>query len=110
MPAYPKNIVLIILCMALVTYLPRLFPILLLSRRKLPPQIEIWLSYVPVAVLAALLGPILFMPTGHLTLHPGENLYFWAALPALATAFLSKNMFLTILAGMASVALLRIFF
>lgn len=109
MPSYSENIILIILYMALVTYLPRLLPILLLSRRKLPPQVETWLSYIPVAVLASLLGPVLFMPEGRLTLHPGANPYLWAALPTLATALLSKNMFLTILAGMAGIAFLRIF-
>lgn len=109
MPLNSDNIILIILAMALVTFLPRLFPILLLSRRKLPPQVRIWLSYVPVAVLASLLGPILFMPEGRLALFPGENPYLWAAVPALATALLSKNMFLTVLAGMAGIAFLRIF-
>lgn len=108
--SYSENIVLIIICMALVTYLPRFFPILLLSRRKLPPQIRILLSYVPVAVLASLLGPILFMPAGQPALHPGDNPYLWAALPALAAALLSKNMFLTVLIGMAGIALLRLFF
>ncbi|MGI6307083.1 MAG: AzlD domain-containing protein [Dethiobacteria bacterium] len=108
MPAYPENIILIILLMALVTYLPRLLPILLLSRRKLPPRVKIWLSYIPVAVLASLLGPVLFMAEGRLTLHPVPNPYFWAALPSLAIALLTKNMFLTILAGMAGVALIRL--
>ncbi|NLJ56574.1 MAG: AzlD domain-containing protein [Firmicutes bacterium] len=107
---YPRNtIFIIILCMALVTYLPRLFPILLLSRRKLPPRLKIWLSYIPVAVLASLLGPVLFLADGRLTLHPAPNPYFWAALPSLAVALLTKNMFLTILIGMAGVALLRLF-
>ena len=109
MPFYSENITLIILCMALVTYLPRLLPILLLSRRRLPPQVGIWLSYVPVAVLAALLGPILFMPAGQFALHPGDNPYLWVAFPTLATALVSKNMFLTVLAGMAGIALLRMF-
>ena len=109
MPIYLENIILIILSMALVTYLPRLIPILLLSRRKLPPQVGIWLSYVPVAVLAALLGPILFMPAGQIALHPGDNPYLWAAFPTLATALFSKNMFLTVLVGMICIALLRMF-
>ncbi|MGI5823369.1 MAG: AzlD domain-containing protein [Dethiobacteria bacterium] len=110
MSAYPRNtIFIIILCMALVTYLPRLLPILLLSRRKLPPQVKTWLAYIPAAVLASLLGPVLFLADGRLTLHPVPNPYFWAALPSLAVALLTKNMFLTILIGMAGVALLRLF-
>lgn len=111
MPAYLENTVFsVILLMALVTYLPRLLPILFLSRRKLPPRVRIWLAYIPVAVLASLLGPALLTAEGQLTLHPLANPYFWAAIPSLAVALLTKNMFLTILAGMIGVALLRLLF
>jgi branched-subunit amino acid transport protein len=104
-----KYIFLIIL-MALVTYLPRFLPLFLLARRKLPALLESWLSYVPVAVLAALLGPALFMPGGKLTLQPTLNPFFWAAIPSFLIAFLTRNMFLTVLVGMGSVAALRYFF
>jgi branched-subunit amino acid transport protein len=52
-----SEIALLIILMALVTYLPRVLPMLLLSRRTLPRAAVLWLSYVPVAVLAALLAP-----------------------------------------------------
>ncbi|HEY3315216.1 MAG TPA: AzlD domain-containing protein, partial [Bacillota bacterium] len=42
--------------MALVTYLPRMLPLVVLSRFKLPPAVLRWLSFVPVAVLSALLA------------------------------------------------------
>jgi branched-subunit amino acid transport protein len=104
-----EQIILAILLMALVTYLPRFLPLLLLSRQKLNPMIRVWLSYVPVAVLAALLGPALFMAEGTITIHPSLNLYFWAALPTFAIALLTRNMFLTVLMGMGAVAILRLF-
>lgn len=42
--------------MALVTYLPRALPILFMSSRTLPRLLEVWLSYIPPAVLAALVS------------------------------------------------------
>ncbi len=109
MPYAPGQIILLILAMTAVTYLPRLLPLLLLSRRKLPLTVERWLSYVPVAVLAALLAPALFLPQGEFTLNLSLNPHFWAALPALATAILTRNMFVTVLAGITATALIRFF-
>ena len=93
--------------MTVVTFLPRLLPLLALSRRKLAPAVQIWLSYVPIAVLAALLGPVLFLPQGSFSLQPGLNPYLWAAIPSFLIALATRNMFLTVLAGIISLACLR---
>ncbi len=107
MPYASGQIILLIFAMTAVTYLPRLLPLLLLSRRKLPLAVERWLSYVPVAVLAALLGPTLFLPQGEFTLELSSNPHFWAALPALTAAILTRNMFITVLVGIAGTSLIR---
>ena len=107
MPYVPGQIILLVLAMALVTYLPRLLPLLLFSRSKMPLIVERWLSYVPVAVLAALLAPALFLVQGKFTINLSLNPHFWAALPALATAILTRNMFITVLVGIAATALFR---
>jgi branched-subunit amino acid transport protein len=104
-----SNIIIAILLMALVTFLPRFLPLLFLSKRKLSPLAESWLSYVPVAVLAALLGPGLFLKNGYFSLVPSSNPYFLAALPSFAIALWTRNMFLAVLTGIGSVALLRLF-
>jgi len=104
-----SKIVVVILLMSVVTYLPRFLPMLFLSRRKLSPLAESWLSYVPVAVLSALLGPILFIKNGQFTLTLSSNPYFWAALPTFAVALWTRNMFLAVLTGMGGMALLRLF-
>ena len=96
-----------LLGMGLVTYLPRLLPAWWLRGRELPPFLVAWLRYVPVAVLAALLLPSLLVQDGHLALQ-WNNLYLWAAVPAIFTAWKTKNMFLTVLVGMAVVALARL--
>ena len=94
--------------MAIVTYLPRLLPALLLSGRKLPPWFARWLSFVPATVLAALLAPTLFCPEKRLMLS-FDNIFLMAAIPAFAAAYFSKNFFVTIAVAMGLVALARYF-
>lgn len=101
---------LLILLMTLVTFIPRVVPLLLLSRRKLPELVERWLSYVPVAVLAALLAPSLFTPAGTLDLTFSDNPAFWVSIPLFGIAFISRNLFVTVLSGMVMIALFRCFF
>lgn len=103
------EIALLIFLMAVVTYLPRLLPVLLLSRRTLPGAIQRWLSYVPVAVLAALLAPALFVPTGELNLAFTENPAFWVSIPVFTVAFVTRNLFATVIVGMVLISLLRYF-
>jgi branched-subunit amino acid transport protein len=103
------EIALLIFFASLVTYLPRLLPVLFLSRRNLPRAVVLWLSYVPVAVLAALLAPALFVPSGAVNLTINENPVFWVSIPVFAIAYLSRNLFVTVLSGMVIIALLRLF-
>lgn len=98
----------LIFLMALVTFIPRVIPILLLSRRNLPRTVEIWLSYVPVAVLAALLAPALFAPAGEFNLSLNLNPAFWVSIPVFVIAFLTRNLFITVLSGMILIALYRL--
>ncbi len=102
------EIALIIFFSSLVTYLPRLLPVLFLSRRSLPRAVVLWLSYVPVAVLAALLAPALFVPSGTVNLSLTENPIFWVSIPVFVIAYISRNLFATVLSGMVIIALLRL--
>ncbi len=97
-----------ILGMMLVTYLPRLFPLLFLSGKNLPPLLAAWLRMVPPAVLAAMLFPNILIKDGQF--ETGfENLFFWAALLAFPVAWKSKSLFATVVTGMICVALGRYF-
>jgi branched-subunit amino acid transport protein len=51
------NYILLILGMALVTYLPRLVPALFLGRFQFPAWFERWLKSIPYAALGALIFP-----------------------------------------------------
>ncbi|MDV2990237.1 MAG: AzlD domain-containing protein [Dehalogenimonas sp.] len=54
------EILLIILGMTAVTFIPRFLPMAFMSRLKVPKRLSVFLEYVPVAVLAALVFPAVF--------------------------------------------------
>lgn len=91
--------------MMIVTYLPRVLPLVVLSRVKLPPLVLSWLQYIPVSILAALLAPEILMQEGKLAFS-WNNPALVAAFPAFLVALLSKNLFYTVLAGMLTMVLL----
>ena len=99
-------ILLTILGMVVVTYLPRLLPLLLLAARPLPPLVATWLRYVPVAVLAAMLLPDLLLREQQLAVR-ADNLFLWAALPTFLAAWLSRSFLGAVATGMGAVALCR---
>jgi branched-subunit amino acid transport protein len=101
------TILITIFGMALVTYIPRVFPFLLLSGRKLPDLVISWLRYVPPAVLAALLLPSLLFSDGQLFLSV-DNLFLWAAIPTFAAAILTRTLFVPVLIGMLVVIVGRL--
>ncbi len=104
-----SDLIRVLFLMALVTYLPRALPVLFLSRRPLPAFLTRWLAYIPVAVLAALLGPLLLIPGKSINLSPVANSYFWVSLPVLAVALRTRNMFVTVIFGMLLMAGWRAF-
>lgn len=94
----------LMLCgMLAATYISRAAPLQLLSQRELNPFITRWLTFVPPAVLAALLAPSLTMQAGALHV-AADNPYLLAAVPATLVAWCTGSFFGAIAAGMAAVA------
>ena len=105
-----RDFFLIILGMAVVTYIPRVTPLLLLSSRNLNPHLMRWLEMVPPAVLAALLAPELLLRTqaGEKALFLSlDNFFLLAALPTFVVGWITRSFFGTVAFGMGMVALLR---
>jgi branched-subunit amino acid transport protein len=59
------TILLIILGCALVTYLPRMLPMVVLKNIHLPPFIQSFLRYIPYAALGALIFPGILSSAGN---------------------------------------------
>lgn len=47
--------ILIILGAMIVTYIPRMIPLILLTKTKLPDKVELFLDYIPIAILGSIL-------------------------------------------------------
>jgi branched-subunit amino acid transport protein len=94
-----KSYIILILGMAVVTYVPRLLPIISLSRITIPKWLIRWLEYVPVAILSALLAPGIFMTDGRLNITV-DNPYLLAAIPCFLVALYKRSLFLIVLVGM----------
>ena len=91
---------LLIAGMGLVTYVPRWAPLYFLSRRRLPEWLVDWLDLIPMAILSALIAPLIFTSGDprHLDfLQPGTLV----AIPTLAFALKTRSMGGTVLVGMA---------
>jgi branched-subunit amino acid transport protein len=90
----------------LLTFLTRLSFIALLGRAETPPLLRRALRFVPPAVLSAIIAPELVMRGGRLDVSPG-NQRLVAGLLATLVAWRTRNVLLTIGAGMAALWMLR---
>ena len=102
------RILLIILLTAAVTYALRVSFILAAGRYDLPPLVRRILNYAPPAVLFALITPAIVIRSSSADLSLG-NARIWAGLIAILCAWLTRNLFLTILLGMATLWTLNAF-
>lgn len=98
-------ILLIIACLA-VTIIPRVAPLLLARRLRLPPLLYAWLRFVPAAVISALFFKEILIADGALS---PTGAPFIAGLIALAAAFIGRNIAATIVIGVVAFATLAQF-
>ncbi|TCM96316.1 branched-subunit amino acid transport protein [Paenibacillus sp. BK033] len=101
------DILAIILGASIVTFVPRVLPLVVLSRLQIPDLAMRWLSYIPVAVMAALLGNELLMTGGKLTALQ-DNIELFAALPTFLVAIFTRSLLGTIITGVVTVMMLRL--
>ncbi|EOL43090.1 AzlD domain-containing protein [Enterococcus phoeniculicola] len=94
---------------AVVTWIPRIVPFILSKKVDFPKWLMDFLSYIPICILTALLfQSILEVRTGKL---PAIDLLsLVACLPTFLVAIRTKDLMRTVIVGMATMALLRLFF
>lgn len=90
-----------ILAVGVGTFLLRLSFIEMWKWLRVPPLMMQALNYVPAAVLAALVLPALLRSGGSIDFS-FDNLRLYAGLTALAMAWYSRSMLLTLATGMAA--------
>ena len=90
----------------LVVLVIRSSPLLLLGARRLPRPVEDALHYLPAAALGALVVQMMVVEDGALGFSP-HDVTWWALLPTIVVAILSRNIFFTVIVGMGLVAIAR---
>ena len=95
---------LLILGLALTSFIPRASFIVLLARWRVPALVQRALRYVPAAVFSAILVPELVLTAG--SVHLGlDNPRLLAGILGGAIAWRTRNTLLTIVAGMLALHL-----
>lgn len=94
-----RDFLLLMLAMGGVTYLPRLLPLVMLSRRTLPAWFAEWLELIPAAILSALIAPTLFANSVPRVFALGK-VELLAALPTLLCAYKTRSLAGTVIVGM----------
>jgi branched-subunit amino acid transport protein len=102
------NIWLVLLLGGLITFGMRFSLIYLFGKFHVPEALRKALHYVPPAVLSAIIFPELFIRNETLNLSL-DNYRLMAGLVAILVAWFTKNILVTILAGMLALFLLQFF-
>ena len=88
----------IIAGMAVVTFLPRFLPMALLTKWTIPRKIKLGLEYIPVAILSAIVFPILFFDgEGTLGIQPQ---FLFSAISVFIFAWKVKSLWGSVILGM----------
>ncbi len=101
------NVWLLMVAAGAVTFATRASFILLLERLPMPQWFRRGLRFVPLAVLSAITAPELALRDGRLAV-PWESPQLLAGGAAILVAFWTRNVLLTIIAGMAALVLFQL--
>ncbi|MGE6610692.1 AzlD domain-containing protein [Peribacillus sp. NPDC076916] len=99
----------VIVGISIVTFIPRVVPLVLLSKVEIPKWGIDWLKHVPVAVMAALLAQELLLSEQVFSIKDNA-LNLAAALPAFLVAIFTRSLLGTVMIGVLSLMILRFFF
>lgn len=99
------TVLLIIIGGAVVTFIPRVIPIMILSRMKLSEGVQKWLYFVPIAILAAIVGQELFIQNNEISLSLNKELL--AAIVTVFIAISTRSLLWTVITGVTAFVLVR---
>ncbi len=92
--------------MGLVTFGVRVAPFFAIERLRFSPRLAQALTFVPVAVLTAILAQEVFATSGHINLGVGNHRIVAGAVAAVA-AWRTRSVLVTLMAGMGTVWLIN---
>lgn len=92
---------------ALVTIIPRVIPVMFMSKFKLNERVSVFLNYIPVSILTALVMAEIFVYNNKITL---DSHMILSGIISLAVAIKKDNLLLTVISGVVSMAILRMLY
>lgn len=102
------NILLIIIGCALVTFIPRIIPFIVIRNIKLPNSVAKWLSFIPICIFTALIVESFIMEDESLLSIDWRVLS--ATIPTLLVAIWTKSLSITVIVGIVCMASIRFLF
>lgn len=100
--------VLLVLGCAIVTWMPRILPFVLVKNIKMPDIVLRWLAYIPVCILSALVIEGFFHKEQSFVTVDWLNV--GAFIPTLIVALFTKSLSKTVVAGVITMAVIRLLF
>lgn len=102
------TVLLVIAGCAIVTWIPRVAPFLIVRNMKLPDAAIKWLSFIPVCILTALVAASV-IDSGEEALPAINWQVLTALIPTLAIALWTKSLLFTVIFGVVTMAFIRNF-
>lgn len=91
----------LIIGMGIVTYLPRMMPLLIFSKKNIPPWLESWLKFIPVGIFSALVFPNIFIRNQMFSMTI-NNIELISSILVFAIAFRTRSLGLSVVVGIIS--------
>ena len=98
----------ILICAMIVTYIPRMLPLVLLSKSKLPKKVEEFLDYIPIAILGSILFSTLIYRNETIDFSI-NNEYMIAGIITIIIAKFVKRVDVIVISGIIITIVLRFF-
>lgn len=101
-----KYILVSIIGCCIVTWIPRIVPFLISKHIDFPKKILLFLSYVPICILTALLVQSI-LEVSEEGFPKVKTMEVFSSVPTLLIAIKTKNLMKTVIVGMITMAVLR---
>lgn len=99
----------VIVLAAIAAFIPRYFPVLFFSTRKIPEWFNEWMKYVPVSLFTALVIKNVFIATDGYRFVPfGHVEQIYAAIIVIVVAYFTRSMSMSVISGLVAVWLLSL--
>ncbi|MFB9768789.1 AzlD domain-containing protein [Lactiplantibacillus modestisalitolerans] len=93
---------LVIFC-AIVAFIPRFFPLLIFTKRKIPEWFNEWMRFVPVSLFTALVVKGVFVDSKYQIITSGNLGLIIASILVGIVAYRTRSMTLSVVVGLGSV-------